>query len=432
MSAANALITRFKFDGLLNQDQGGRRIILQGRISGQPALLIAERGAFGTDPYYLSSFSRLLLHVNCLGHNDIYRWYLANSLPDNTLDQPTPPDIKINLIYPCTDKHIKKYSFQQLRSVTETPEIYQKYVYPYMSKCREEGRLNWVFNIIEGRSEQENVLYRFEEADKDNNYLLLPDLNWDRSTISSLHLLAIVCPAADALLPGPIAEQHGAAPAAPADAPRCSHAPASIRAFAARHLSLRDLALRAFSLRLLPWRRLGGLVLLAGKPGLHLPGHVRPAPAALQLPAAAGARFRAGDDARQPEPVAAPPLHQCVERRGLPPVAGPLHLPDVQQGLLAPQQPAHPQPQPHGREAVQVPPRRLRQGLQRPQQHEAPRARLPRHGRPVGARIMIKIAMMTTFSTRQDSTRHTRTVHVQQRTDFQRDVREKLSKPKKG
>lgn len=190
--SANALITRFKYHKLLNQDQGGRRIILQGVIGGEPALLIAERAAFGTEDYYLSSFSRLVANVKNLGENDIYRWYMLNSLPDNTLDQPNPPDIKINLIYPCTDKHIKKYSFQQLRSVTETPEIYRKYVHPYMSKCREEGRLNWVFNIIEGRSEQENVLYRSEESDENNNYLLLPDLNWDRSTISSLHLLAIV------------------------------------------------------------------------------------------------------------------------------------------------------------------------------------------------------------------------------------------------
>jgi m7GpppX diphosphatase len=190
--SANAMITRFKFHKLLNQDQGGRRIILQGTIGGQPALLIAERAAFGTEDYYLSSFSRLVANVNNLGENDIYRWYMVNSLPDNTLDQPNPPDIKINLIYPCTDKHIKKYSFQQLRSVTETPDIYRKYVQPYMRHCREEGRLNWVFNIIEGRSEQENVLYRSEEADKDDNYLLIPDLNWDRSTVSSLHLLAIV------------------------------------------------------------------------------------------------------------------------------------------------------------------------------------------------------------------------------------------------
>jgi m7GpppX diphosphatase len=192
MSAVNALITRFKFSHLLNQDQGGRRIILSGSIGGQPALLIAERSAFGTDPYYLSSFSRLLAHVENLGENDIYRWYMANSLPDNTLDQPAPPDLKLNLIYPCTEKHIKKYSFQQLRSVTETKDIYSKHVRPYAEWCRKEGRLNWVFNIIEGRSEQENVLYRSEEADSKNDYLLLPDLNWDRKTIGGLHLLALV------------------------------------------------------------------------------------------------------------------------------------------------------------------------------------------------------------------------------------------------
>lgn len=190
--SSNALLTRFKFSKLLNQDQAGRRIVLQGTISGEPALLLAERGAFDTEPAYLGGFGRLLAHVQNLGENDIYRWYLANSLPDNSVDQPTPPDLKINLIYPCTEKHVNKYSFQQARSVTETPEIYARYVRPYMQRCREEGRLNWVFNIIEGRKEQENVLYRSQESDKRDDYLLLPDLNWDRKTIGSMHLLALV------------------------------------------------------------------------------------------------------------------------------------------------------------------------------------------------------------------------------------------------
>ncbi|KAK5117393.1 hypothetical protein LTR62_006011 [Meristemomyces frigidus] len=190
--SANSMLTRFKFAKLLRQDQGGRRIILEGTISGQPALLLAERGNFDTNPAYLSAFGRLMVHVNNLGDNDIYHWYLANSLPDNSADQPTPPDLKINLIYPCTDKHIKKYRFQRSRFVTETPEIYVMHVRPYMQRAREEGRLNWVFNIIDGKSEQENVLYRSAEARVEDDYLLLPDLNWDRKTIGSLHLLALV------------------------------------------------------------------------------------------------------------------------------------------------------------------------------------------------------------------------------------------------
>ncbi|KAL1587901.1 hypothetical protein WHR41_03381 [Cladosporium halotolerans] len=190
--STNALLTRFKFQELLNQDQGGRRTVLQGTIGGEPALLLAERAAFSNDESYLSSFSRLITHVKNLGANDIYHWYMANSLPDGTLDQPTPPDLKVNLIYPCKDSHIRKYSFQQARVVLETPEVYAKYVRPYMQSYREEGKLNWVFNILEGRKEQENVLYRSKEADPKDDFLLLPDLNWDRTTIGGLHLLALV------------------------------------------------------------------------------------------------------------------------------------------------------------------------------------------------------------------------------------------------
>ena len=63
-----------------------------------------------------------------------------------------------------------------------------------MQRKRDQGRLNWVFNIIDGRTEQENVLFRSpdESTPPDERFLLLPDLNWDRKTMGSLHLLALV------------------------------------------------------------------------------------------------------------------------------------------------------------------------------------------------------------------------------------------------
>lgn len=189
--SASDLIKDFKCHNLLNQDQGGRRIILQGSIHDKPALLLAERAAFSTESSYLEAFSQLVTNIQNLGDNDIYKWYMANSVSNGS--KASPPDLKLNLIYPCKDSHIKKYSFQQSRSVVETPEIYKNYVRPYMSKCREEGRLNWVFNILEGRTEQENVLFRSKPTgDAKDDYILLPDLNWDRTTIGSLHLLALV------------------------------------------------------------------------------------------------------------------------------------------------------------------------------------------------------------------------------------------------
>lgn len=63
-----------------------------------------------------------------------------------------------------------------------------------MQRKREEGRLNWVWNIIEGRTEQEDVILRDHggRGDDGEGFLMLPDLNWDRKTMSSLHLLALV------------------------------------------------------------------------------------------------------------------------------------------------------------------------------------------------------------------------------------------------
>ena len=102
-------------------------------------------------------------------------------------------DLKMNLIYPCTEQHIKKYSKQGVRMAKETPEIYSQKIKPYMQQKRAEGRLNWVWNIIEGKTEVEDVIYRTTMGQNgDEGFLLLPDLNWDRKTIENLHLLGVV------------------------------------------------------------------------------------------------------------------------------------------------------------------------------------------------------------------------------------------------
>ncbi|KAK1671432.1 HIT-like domain-containing protein [Colletotrichum godetiae] len=193
---AEALIPRFKLERVLNQDQAGRRTSLLGTIDSNPALLILERAPFPTDPSYLAATPTTLSSITNLGANDIYHWYLASSgAPSSSKATPDPSlaDLKINLIYPCTASHIKKYSKQGVRFVTETPELYASHIRPYMQRKRGEGRLDWVFNIIEGRTEVEDVIYRTELGTQgDEGFLLIPDLNWDRKTMEGLHLLALV------------------------------------------------------------------------------------------------------------------------------------------------------------------------------------------------------------------------------------------------
>ncbi|KAF2459192.1 scavenger mRNA decapping enzyme [Lineolata rhizophorae] len=195
---AEALIPRFKLEKLLNQDQGGRRISLLGTIDSRPALLLAERAAFPSTAASLTNFSTSLKHITNLGANDVYSWFLANSDPcrastpsdaDNGAPSPLPPDLKLNLIYPCGPRHVAKYSAQGVRVVTETPGVYERHVRPRMETAREAGKLDWIWNIIEGRAEQEDVFYR-ERGEE--GFLVIPDLNWDRKTLTSLHVLAIV------------------------------------------------------------------------------------------------------------------------------------------------------------------------------------------------------------------------------------------------
>ena len=149
---------------------------MYGSIDEQPALLILERAPFPDSPSHLAGIPSSLARLRNLGANDIYNWYMAKSgsnveagtsagLADageggKQKEEEFFADLKINLIYPCTEAHVKKYSKQGVRFVTETPELYRDKVRPYMLSKREQGRLNWVFNILDGKTEVEDVIYR--------------------------------------------------------------------------------------------------------------------------------------------------------------------------------------------------------------------------------------------------------------------------------
>jgi m7GpppX diphosphatase len=171
--------------------------VIYGQIHDHPAILILERAPFPSSQAYLAQIPTSLQSLKNLGANDVYFWYLANSGPPATETAPEKAeefaDLKINLIYPCTEQHLKKYSKQGVRMVVETPQIYGEKIRPYMLQKREQGRLNWVWNIIDGKTEVEDVIYRTPQGrDGEEGFLLLPDLNWDRKTIEGLHLLGLV------------------------------------------------------------------------------------------------------------------------------------------------------------------------------------------------------------------------------------------------
>lgn len=189
------LVIAMKFKTNTNiPDEAGRRITLYGQVDAQPTLLILERAPCPDAPEYLTTLPANLRSLTNLGNNDIYSWFLGSGGPVLESEEKDKfADLKLSLICPCTEKHIKKHSRQGYRFVTETPEIYRDKVRPFMQTNREEGHLNWVYNIIEGHKEVEDVIYRTPLGrDGDEGFLMLPNLHWDRNTIETLHLLGIV------------------------------------------------------------------------------------------------------------------------------------------------------------------------------------------------------------------------------------------------
>lgn len=102
---------------------------------------------------------RNLSDIQSLGHNDIYTWLLARI---GSSFVTSPPDVKLTLIRPATSSHIEKHSAQEKIMVYETPQMYSEKTLPWIS-AQDPKRIQWVYNILEGKKEQENVVYRDED-----------------------------------------------------------------------------------------------------------------------------------------------------------------------------------------------------------------------------------------------------------------------------
>lgn len=150
-------------------------------IGDAPNTALARQGPLDRDAE-LRHFS----HLIHLGTNDIYGWflgYLKAAKPGSG-----PADVKFSIIRPATATHIAKYSEQDKIMIHETPQLYREATLPWI-ESQDPSRIAWVDNILQGRKERENVVYR--DDDPASGFVLLPDLKWDRRTLPSLYLIAI-------------------------------------------------------------------------------------------------------------------------------------------------------------------------------------------------------------------------------------------------
>lgn len=179
------LINKFQYQETLKSDPQTKSLVLLGTIDNESAIVLLEKSAFSLDSDADVSLEKIIQDLKLIQNNDIYFWSLATLT--QSIDQT--PAAKVNLIYPATETHIKKYSLQKLHVVRETTEIYKEVVAPFI-ETQKGDRIQWVHNILFHGKESESVLYH--DKDPQNGFVLLPDMKWDKISMDALYLMAIV------------------------------------------------------------------------------------------------------------------------------------------------------------------------------------------------------------------------------------------------
>lgn len=166
---------QFKPIRVLSNDTLNKSIVWLGEIEGQNAILTCIKTPF------LESHPLSIKQIELSANNDIYYWSMATM--DQSLE--SDPAMKVNLIYPATEKHINKYAQSPFHFIKETPEVYEKIVKPYIDSQRGD-QIQWVKNILFHGAEADRVIY------KDDDYMILPDMKWDGKNVENLYVCALV------------------------------------------------------------------------------------------------------------------------------------------------------------------------------------------------------------------------------------------------
>lgn len=172
----------FKAEKVIDDSIDHKILTFQGKYKGQIAVCRLEKMPFD------STAVKKALNDNQLTAkphfiNDIYHSYMLQM--SGSLN-----DLKTTFVWPATPAILNKYSRTEKIFVAETPEVYNKIVEPYIDRVikSKDDPNRWVFNILEGKSEVENVI--FNDPDPDSGFMLTRSIKSSGSD-DDLYMLAI-------------------------------------------------------------------------------------------------------------------------------------------------------------------------------------------------------------------------------------------------
>ena len=117
----------FSVDSVLSVYPRSKTITVLGKFSGssEAAVIVAEKVPLTEAD--LSSLFSSETKLNRSFQNDIYAQYAASCARSIG-------DLKLMTVFPASEAHVQKYSFQKLRMVHETPEDYRTITKPFIEK----------------------------------------------------------------------------------------------------------------------------------------------------------------------------------------------------------------------------------------------------------------------------------------------------------
>ncbi|AYV77861.1 MAG: putative m7GpppX diphosphatase isoform X2 [Edafosvirus sp.] len=167
-------LSSFQFNKILSRKY---KLIIECTNNNEKAIVSIDKINLTDDS--INSILSEETNLQLVQQNDIYSQYTAN-LPSKI------SFAKIDVIYPVTPKIINKYASIDLCNYYkffETPTLYEAFTKPFMISKLDD--LTWMYNIIDHVDKNESIL------SENDQFILLPDIVWNRVNMNLMHLLLI-------------------------------------------------------------------------------------------------------------------------------------------------------------------------------------------------------------------------------------------------
>lgn len=177
--------SKFQFQRVLSLNSEAKTAYLLGKyeteINGEakevPAIIKLEKPHFESEPFQ-GFFGSLTKPSEFYFENDIYS--KAWLFPSEQFSR-----IQADIIMPCEEKMIQKYSEQKFILVRETPEIYQQVIKPLYIDKIDSKENEWIYNVLEHKKEVENIIFENE------HFILQKDFKFNLEDKETLYCLAL-------------------------------------------------------------------------------------------------------------------------------------------------------------------------------------------------------------------------------------------------